>query len=184
MLLASLLPTLSIARSPVPAKHVKSFSVGNGTDAKEKAASRIGPLHVVYDDGARVDIQNETKSFSKGQEPIRQQLFSDIKLDFNRYHIGWLAEYMNCAQSYPCPMELVVLHAGKNPIHIRPAYGTVWRWNFVRGGDQVALQSGFPHGDTRGGYSLHDSETGRELARFPLKNAEVPGWVKQLRAGQ
>ena len=79
-------------------------------------------------------------------------------------------------------MELVIRRSGRKATHISPPRGVVWTWAFVEGGRKVSLQYGFPHGESRGAFALHDVESGRELARFSSKPETAPDWVKPLLA--
>ena len=180
LLLLGLLPSAVAAHQvaiPTKGAHIVKFYVAGRSN---RSNAGPGPLHLVYSDDLDVEIPNETKRFGDGEEPVTQTAFSDIQLAADRLHIGWLAEYKDCAQSYECPKELVIYQSRKEPIHIRPSYGIMWKWRFLNGGKEVAIQSGFPHGDSAGVYALHDTETGRELDRFPSKNKKTPDWVKPL----
>jgi hypothetical protein len=85
---------------------------------------------------------------------------------------------MMCAQSYPCSIELVIYRSGQKPASIFASYGVIWDWKFLHGGKEVVVRLGLPHGDDIGAYELHDADTGRELARFSLK--DFPEWVQQF----
>ncbi len=138
-----------------------------------------GALQVLLSDGSRVIIPREKGRFAVGGLTVGQSEFSRIQLADDRRHIGWLAGYMICQQSYPCPAELVIYRPGRGQIHIAPPYGIFWRWKFQDGGRNVAVQSGYPHGDKTGIYALYDSETGREIARFsPMEGEKVPAWAE------
>jgi hypothetical protein len=142
-------------------------------------AETEGALHIIYSDGAEVEVPKERGRFAVDEDILPQETFSDIQLADDHQHIGWLAEYMICAQSYPCSAELVIYRSGQQPKHIAPPYGIMWEWWFRDGGKQVVAQFGFPHGDSMGAYALYDTETGRKLAEF--YPTEAPDWVQQLR---
>jgi hypothetical protein len=124
-----------------------------------------------------VSVAYERGDFAKGNGPIAQEGFSDIQLAQDHQTIGWLAEYMMCAQSYPCPLQLVIYRAGHVFQKISPAYGIFWSWKFLKGGGQLATRSGFPHGDDTGKYELYDTGTGRKLAEYSSKG-RIPGWAR------
>jgi hypothetical protein len=165
----------SSASTPSKDAHIVKFF----SDKKDADGHETGPLHIIYSDGSDVEIQNETKRFGDGQN-LPQNIFSNIQLAGDQQHIGWLAEYMICSQSYPCPVELVIFRAGKEPTRIGPQYGIFWNWKFLKGGKRIASHSGFPHGDNDGAYALHDTETGRELAKYRPEQKNAPNWVKEL----
>ncbi len=141
-----------------------------------------GTLHIIYSDGTEAEIPKERGRFAVGDQTLTQEHFLDIQVADDRRHIGWLADYMICAQSYPCTAELVIYHSGHKPKYIPPPYGIMWRWKFLEGGKQIVVQGGFPHGDDMGAYALYDAETGRQLAKFSSKEeGSPPNWVQQLR---
>ena len=140
-----------------------------------------GALHIIYSDGTDVEIPKERGRFAVGEQTLTQEHFSDIQLADDHQHIGWLADYMICAQSYPCSAELVIYRSGRKLKYISPLYGVVWGWKFLGGGKQVVVQSGFPHGDETGAFALYDTETGRKIAEFSSKKEKAPNWVQELR---
>ena len=144
------------------------------------AVGANGALHIAYSHGANVEIPRERGRFSDGENTLTQEMFSDIQLADDRRHIGWLAEYKICAQSYPCPAELVIYESRQDLKHITPPQGIVWRWRFLAGGKQVVLQYGFPHGDDVGVFALYDTATGRRLSKFSSTKKKFPKWVHQL----
>jgi len=139
-------------------------------------------LRIHYSEGTSVVIPKEKGRFAVGDDILTQETFSDIQLADDRQHIAWLADYMICQQSYPCPMELVIFRSGHQQTYISPPFGIIWKWWFRDNGKHVVVQFGFPHGDATGAYALYDTETVRELATFsPTENKEAPEWVQQLR---
>ena len=141
-----------------------------------------GALHIIYSDGAEVEVPKERGRFADGEHTLTQETFSDIQLADDRQHIGWLADYMICQQSYPCTAELVIYQSGHKPQYISPPSGIMWKWWFRDGGKQAVAQFGFPHGDETGAYALYDTKTGRKLAEyFPTGKKKAPKWVQQVR---
>lgn len=139
-------------------------------------------LHITYSNGVDVEIPRERGRFTDGGHALTQETFLNIQLADDRRHIGWLADYMICAQSYPCPAELVIYQSGQGLKYISPSHGTVWRWKFLDSGKQIVMQFGFPHGDDAWAFALYDTETTRELAKFSSTRKKPPKWVKQLRS--
>jgi hypothetical protein len=141
-----------------------------------------GALHIIYSDGTEVEVPKERGRFADGEHTLTQENFSDIQLADDRQHIGWLADYMICQQSYPCTAELVIYQSGHKPQYISPPSGIMWKWWFRDGGRQAVAQFGFPHGDETGAYALYDTKTGRKLAEyFPTEKKKAPIWLHQLR---
>ena len=131
-----------------------------------------GPLHISFNDGTGIDIPLEKGRFGDKSGVIRQDAFEDVTLAEDGKHIGWLADYMICSQSYPCHAELVIYQPGKKLTYIPPPHGVIWDWQFAKGGKQVVVHSGFPHGDDTGVYTVYSTETGREVASSsPKKKA-------------
>jgi hypothetical protein len=113
----------------------------------------------------------------------------------DRQSVGWIALYNVCAQSYPCPIKLIVLRNG----HVHKFVGAqpIYRWCFLEGGKRVAFESEFPHGGYGVSYHLFDVATERELGFYvpptvppTVKNRCVltdpdpnrPKWVDELNA--
>jgi len=139
-----------------------------------------GALHIIYSDGSEEEIPRERGRFSDSEGILTQETFSDVRLADDHQNIGWLADYMICAQSYPCSAELVIYRSGSKMKHITPQYGIIWGWKFLKGGKQIVVQSGFTHGDETGSYALYDTETVRQLDEFSSKKKKIPNWVQQL----
>jgi len=139
-----------------------------------------GTLHIIYSDGTEAEIPKERGRFAVGDQTLTQEHFLDIQVADDRQHIGWLADYMICAQNYPCTAELVIYQSGHKLRYFSPPYGIMWRWKFLEGGKQVVVQGGFPHGDDTGAYALYDTGTGRRLAKFSSNKKKAPKWVQQL----
>jgi hypothetical protein len=66
----------------MPAKnaHIVSFHV-----------STDGTLHIIYSDGAEVEISKERGRFTdRSGEILTQEAFSDIQMADDHQHVGWL----------------------------------------------------------------------------------------------
>jgi hypothetical protein len=112
-------------------------------------------------------------------DSVLQSGFENIQIAGDRRTIGWLATYMICAQSYPCAAELVIYRSGHVTQRIAPDTGIVWNWIFWQRGAQVAVHSGFPHGDRGGIYSLYDVESGHVLGSY-AGGPNGPPWAEAL----
>ncbi len=67
-----------------------------------------GSLQIRYSDGTDVEIPKERGRFGD----LTQEAFSDIQLADDAQHLGWLADYMICAQSYPCHADSLFISLG------------------------------------------------------------------------
>jgi len=182
LLIVITLPSLVLAEA-APEKSAggpaRLGSAATGAHIATFSVATEGSLHIVYSDGTEVEIPKERGRFAKGEQIIAQETFSNIQVADDRRHIGWLADYMMCAQSYPCSMELVIYQSAQKLQYILPPYGIMWRWRFLDGGKRVVVQGGFAHGDDTGAYVLYDTDTGRELAKFSSTTKKAPKWVQQ-----
>ena len=165
-------PPLSQSRPPAKGADIAGYRIETQGE---------GALHILHSDGTDVRIPREKGRFAAGPQTLTQETFSDIRRSDDRRHIGWLAGYMMCQQSYPCSAELVIYRPGRELTRIPPAYGIIWRWAFLEAGGQVVVHCGFPHGDATGVYTWHDAGTGAELGRFAPDGEEGPHWVRALR---
>lgn len=135
-----------------------------------------GDLHVVFCDGKNLAVPRENGRFD-----VAQKGFVDVQLAKDKSRIGWLATYEVCAQSYVCTPEVQVLDGTNHMVYISPSAGVVSGWTFVKGGDEVAIRYGFPHGDTLDAYALYDTASGKKLADFSTtEKKSAPGWVREL----
>ena len=166
-----------------PAPTVQKHMPAKDAQIVDFNISAVGTLHIIFSDGAEVEIPKERGRFAIGEQILTQETFSDIQLADDHQHIGWLAEYMICAQSNPCPAELGVYQPGHKLKYIRPEYGIFWRWKFLEAGKQIVVQYGFPHGDSTGSYALYDTETVHELANFSATEYHVPVEPKDMSYG-
>jgi hypothetical protein len=134
-----------------------------------------GNLHIVFTDGKDLAVPKE-----KGRYEVAQEGFENILIAKSKRRVGWLASYMVCAQSYPCTPELAIFENGKIIQFIKPVSGVIWNWSFIRGGDRVAIQYGFPHGDEVGAFALHDAVSGKKISEYSQIGKRKPDWVQEL----
>ena len=95
---------------------------------------------------------------------------------------GWLADFDNCCTSYPIPLMLVIYRDGRVIQHFRPGQ-SIWDWQFLKAGKQVAFWIGPTHGTYTPHFELHDIRSGRLLAQWDghMKDKH-PVWVSGLKA--
>ena len=136
-------------------------------------------LHIIFSDGRDVQIHKERGRYSINEDVLTQVEFENIQLAEDKRHIGWLASYMICQQSYSCTPELVIFHAEQGIKYILPPHGVMWNWKFIDKGKQIAVQYGFPHGD-EGAFALYETDSGNKLADYSAIEKTTPRWVQQL----
>jgi hypothetical protein len=179
------LPSLAMAQAKPDSKAASpsrtATPAANARIVKYEALND-GLLRVSYNDGTTLEIPKERGRVGKANGALPQAAFSKIQIADDRIHIGWLADYMICAQSYPCPLELVVFQAGHAPRYLSSEVGIVWEWAFLAGGKQVVVHSGFPHGDALGQYTLYDSDSGQRRESFVPDERPAPKWVQALQS--
>lgn len=94
---------------------------------------------------------------------------------------GWLVEYDNCCTSYPLPLSLVVYRNGKVVQRWKPGQ-SIWDWQFLQKGKQVAFWTGPTHGNFVSHFELHDVNSGKLLADWTGRvNEPHPTWVSGLK---
>lgn len=134
-----------------------------------------GNLRVIFNNKEELTVIKE-----KGRYDVEQEGFENIQIAKNKRYVGWLATYRICAQSYACTAELVLFTNKNYQVHITPDGGIIWSWVFIHDGDQVAIHSGFPHGDAEGKYELYDVVSGKRSAFFNSDKTSAPPWVQDL----
>jgi hypothetical protein len=96
--------------------------------------------------------------------------------------VGWLVLFPNCCTTYPIPLKLVLLVAGKR----RTISGNglpVWEWKFSEDGQYVAIRQAPVHGDAPQHYELRDVRSGRLVDSFEAgskRGRSPPPWVRIL----
>jgi hypothetical protein len=179
--LLCLLPVAAAARDLGP---ITGFSANAGPNDpyidSADPASGSGPLRISYGPGHVVVIPNDPQLVLHAWPQGQQTDFDDLQLAPDHRTLGWLADYMACAQSYPCALDLVIFRNGKILRAFTPEYGIFWGWQFRAGGAQVAVQYGFPHGDNTGAYKLYDVASGKMLQEYN-GTGTAPDWVRNFR---
>lgn len=134
LLVGIMLPSLVLAQTAQTTRP-SGLSASDHPPAKDACIVSFhveteGALHIMYSDGAEVEVPKASGRFGDGEHPLTQEAFSDIQLADDHQHIGWLADYMICQQSYLCPAELVIYQSGHKPRYIFPPAGIMWKWGF------------------------------------------------------
>lgn len=96
--------------------------------------------------------------------------------------VGWLALYRNCCTTYPIPLKLVILRAGKRRT-IKGNGLPVWEWKFSEDSRFVVIRQAPVHGDAPQHYELRDVGSGRlvdSLDGGSKRSRSPPPWVRIL----
>jgi hypothetical protein len=93
--------------------------------------------------------------------------------------VGWLAFYPNCCTSYPIPLKLFILRAGRKATVIEPGL-PIWQWRFHEDGRRVVLRMETVHGGLGKRLELRDARTGRLVEAWEPGSDPVPAWVGVL----
>jgi hypothetical protein len=94
---------------------------------------------------------------------------------------GWLSESDDCCTSYPLPL-LVVIYRGGRVIQRFATGQSIWDWQFVEKGKQVAFWTGPTHGNYTPHFELRDIDTGKLVASWDGHVREKhPDWVSGLK---
>lgn len=178
LLIPLLLPSLSSAGVPPPGKEATNL-----LHIVKAAPDAEGAVEIDYSDGSHDLVPKDMRGSYEDRDPIKQdEVFSDIEISSDKRLVGWVPQYMICAQSWPCTPELVIYQHGRWPKFITPPFGIVWHWMFTSDGYAVVIHYGFPHGDADGEYGLFDLESLREDAKFTrhTDKGDAPDWAEQL----
>lgn len=147
------------------------------------APTSDGALEISFSNGSHDKIPNEKRGSYEDKEPINQaEVFSEIQISDDKQLVGWMPQYMVCAQSWPCTPELVLYHRGDKLRFVIPPSGIVWHWAFFLGGKQIVIHYGFPHGDADGEYGLFDVSSLREIKTYSpdTDQGPAPDWTAQV----
>jgi hypothetical protein len=161
---AILLPTLAMAQAK--------------PDTRQ--ALNDGPLRVSYSDGTIVEIPRERGRVKEGDVALSQVEFSEIQLADDRVHIGWLADYLICAQSYQCHIAPVVFRGGHTPRYLDSHQGVVFGgWEAGRCAFRFTSR-----GFSRAVHAVRQRQWSRRGSFVPDPDDErpAPKWVQALQS--
>src|SRR3954465_6233451 len=123
---------------------------------------------------------------SKGREihPPRDsgQVGADrIAISPDSTAVGWLALYTNCCTTYPVPLKLVLLVAGKRRT-IAGGELPIWEWKFTEDTRYVVIRQAPVHGDAPQHFELRDVKTGRRVDSYDSgsNRKRAPPWIRIL----
>ncbi len=145
-----------------------------GASSKLIATVNIGSdkqVHIVNDDG-REYIVPKVKDQVDCTAP---------KIAEDKRTAGWLIDSDNCCTSYPIPLMLVIYRNGKIIQRFEPGQ-SIWDWQFVKGGSQIAFWIGPTHGASTPHFELHNVRGGQLIAEWDGHVSEAhPEWVSGLK---
>jgi len=131
-----------------------------------------GQLHIITSTGREIRPAGDSG----------QAGFDHVAISPDGRAVGWLALFPNCCTTYPVPLKLIVLVAGKR----RTFSGNglpVWEWKFSEDGRYVAIRQAPVHGDAPQHYELRDVKNGRLVDSFEAgskRSRSPPPWVRIL----
>jgi hypothetical protein len=136
---------------------------------------------------AEIDPAGKIHIFdSAGHETIPPQdkdqvSCSSPQIAEDKHTVGWLAEYAHEGPSYPLPLALVLYRNGKVIQRIGPGQ-SIWDWQFLKGGNQVAFWTGPTHGEFVPHFELHDVRGGKLREEWDGHlDQKHPAWVDGLK---
>ena len=108
--------------------------------------------------------------------------FEQVAISPDHRAVGWVALYPNCCTTYPVPLKLIILTAGRADTLVGTGL-PIWRWAFVADGRRVAFRQAPVHGSPSSHYELHEVSTGRLVSTFDPPSDTVrdaPAWARAL----
>ena len=129
---------------------------------------------------------NQVRLLLKGNETSAPKLKDQVscsspKLSDDKQTAGWLVQYDNCCNSYPLPLTLVIYRHGSVIQRLRPGQ-SIFDWQFLKDGRQVAFWTGPTHGDFVPHFELHDVQSGKMLTEWNGHlDGPHPAWVSGLK---
>jgi len=133
-------------------------------EPKKDSGYETGPLHIIYGDGTEIVKTLPPLKASTEKEVVFDAVgFSGVRLAEDQETLGWTINVENCCTSYSIPLSVVVFRH-KQVLHAFQQGQMVWRWEFVKGGKQIAVVFGPTHGADVGDNRLYDVKTGKLLS--------------------
>lgn len=95
--------------------------------------------------------------------------------------VGWLALYPNCCTTYPVPLKLMLLVAGKRRT-ISGGGLPIWEWKFTEDTRYVVIRQAPLHGDAPMHFELRDVTSGRVVDSYDngSRKKRAPPWIRIL----
>jgi hypothetical protein len=160
------------------------FVISALSSARLAAESTPKPSDIVtveVDSGGKIHILESAGHETMAPEDKDQASCSSPKIAEDKRTIGWLAEYPNDDNSYPLPLALVIYRDGKIIRQIGLGQ-SIWDWQFLKAGAEVAFWIGPTHGDFVPHFELHDVRSGKMLAQWDGHlDQRHPAWIDGLK---
>jgi hypothetical protein len=128
-------------------------------------------VHIIYSDGRRAEITTAMENAAAAAPPPLDgsennlERFGKPVIAKDRQTVAWEELFSGCCESYAVSRQLAVYRDGAIYFRLSPG-PVIWEWNFEQGGDYIAFQYGYSHGNPLG-YALYDTRNGKELERMP-----------------
>jgi len=139
------------------ATHIQSQKVSKAY------ADSTGRVHVVMGNGREVVLPQESVEL-----PV---IAGDNRT------VGWQVNFPNCCTSYPIPLTVVLYRDGHIIHRIGNGRG-LFRWQFVKEGEQVAYFSDTVHSNLAPECVLVDVATGKTLQKWSRGAGVLPAWAE------
>jgi hypothetical protein len=150
-----------------------SFAVGLCAQSRGRESHGVEEVHVDADGHVRVSENGHEVIITteKGQVSVEPPVIAQ-----DRRTVGWLVNFSNCCTSYPIPMSIVVYRGGS--ILRRIANGrAIFRWQFMKKGEQIAYLSDTVHGNLDPECRLVNVDSGRTIHKWSRGDGALPSWA-------
>jgi hypothetical protein len=141
-------------------------SQGHPQIVRKTYADSNGRVHIVNVSGKEVILPKE-----KGQESVEEPVIAG-----DNRTVGWLVNFPNCCTSYPIPMTIVLYRDGRIIQRLGNGMG-VFKWYFVKEGEQVAYYSDTVHSNLAPQLTLADVASGKTLEKWVRGDGILPAWA-------
>jgi hypothetical protein len=150
---------------------VLAMTAGAAEQIERVSPDPDGTIHIVLAGGKQTTIARQKDQVGT----------DDIQIASDHSAAGWTELYPNCCTSYPIPLNIAVYRDGRVRRRFKSGL-MIYKWQFWKGGKQIAFCSGTVHGDQGVTCELHDVASGHNLASFERMPTEhSPDWAQGLR---
>jgi hypothetical protein len=159
-----------LCRAEIRANNVTSASIG-----------KDGLIHILLSDGAEFVAPRETRPVSPAGADDMQVSVEAPVIATDRRTVGWLVNVPNCCTSYPIPVT-IVLYRGGHIIRRLSNGRAIFRFQFVKGGEQVAYFSDTVHSNLGPACVLVSVRSGKTLRHWTRGDGPLPDWAEAFAA--
>jgi len=167
-LLLVMIPLCGNATVParVQARNVTSAAIG-----------KDGLVHIRRSDGTEFVAPRETSPVSLAGAHDLQVSVDALVIANDGRTVGWLVNVPNCCTSYPIPMTIVLYRDGHIIRHISNGRA-IFKFQFVKGGEQIAYFSDTMHGNLGPECVLVSVSSGKTLGDWTRGGGPLPFWAE------